>query len=392
MRARLARLAAWLLLLIGPAAGARGDWAEVTVEALDVLDEPDPTAFVTGRLRRGDRVSVREARDGGWLAIEPPSDSFGWIDRETIEDLGGGAGRVAVDEAVVRSGSATGQMPGPPDWILPRGATVRLLGRGPLTLRQSSGRRTWLAIESPPGTLRFVRARGVGLGRERSEHRPAQRPEPNPPASDWGPASPRSSIDPGLRSAGPTAAEEGLTTSLIAALAPIEARHRAILARPVETWDLESVRRGYQTLLEREPDPAAQSALRARLARLDRQETLARSAREFLDQARRGPRVDSAPGEDRPLADPGPDRDQAPDAYDAVGLLQVSSRRHEGQTIFALIGSRGETLAFLRVPPGLRAENLLTRRVGIRGSTRYSEPLRADLIEVRELDVLGGAP
>src|SRR5208337_4789417 len=47
--------------------------AEVQTERLDVFDRPDDAGFITGRVRRGDRLRIRADRSAGtgWLAIEP---------------------------------------------------------------------------------------------------------------------------------------------------------------------------------------------------------------------------------------------------------------------------------------------------------------------------------
>ncbi|HEV3166724.1 MAG TPA: hypothetical protein VGZ22_22045, partial [Isosphaeraceae bacterium] len=119
-------LAAFLVFLLSlaqePPEPART--AQVVVEALDVLDEPDALGFVTGQLRRGDQVLVREEAQAGWLAIEPPKGSFGWIDQDAIEEDGGRSARVVAERASIRSGRAGARMPGRPRTTVEQGETV----------------------------------------------------------------------------------------------------------------------------------------------------------------------------------------------------------------------------------------------------------------------------
>ncbi len=74
--------------------------------------------------------------------------------------------------------------------------------------------------------------------------------------------------------------------------------------------------------------------------------------------------------------------------YDARGLLQASSRQFEGQKVHALIGPEGRAIAYLTIPPGIPANRLLARKVGVRGDVHFNEALGARLITVRDLDPL----
>jgi hypothetical protein len=74
--------------------------------------------------------------------------------------------------------------------------------------------------------------------------------------------------------------------------------------------------------------------------------------------------------------------------YDAKGLLQASSRKVEGQKVHALIGPKGVPIAYLAIPPGIAANRLLARKVGVRGEVRFNESLGTRLITVKDLDAL----
>jgi hypothetical protein len=360
------RLIALALGLLGPSGPGLGSpaVAEVAVDGLDVFDEADDRSFAAQRLRRGDRVTIVEDRGDGWLAIEPPPGSLGWIEQGAIREAPGGTGaKVIVPRAVVRSGHPDARMPGPPRLILNQGATVLLLDRPPLKLGRGTSVRTWRAIGPTSGEVRHVRAEGVT--------RPSAEPAREVRAAYAPP---------------PPVPTDGLSADVAEEITRIEASHRALLRAPIEQWRLDPIRQRYQALLRRVSDSASGNAIRARLDQVGRQEEAARAAQAFqaaLDRSRRRDQevaqflrrvAQSEEGAERP--------------YDAEGLVQPSSRAVDGQKVFALIGPEGTTLAYLDIPPGLDARPLVARRVGVRGVVHYDENLRARLISVRDLEPL----
>jgi hypothetical protein len=357
---RLIALALGLLGTPGPGVPAV---AEVAVDGIDVFDEADERSFAPQRLRRGDRVTVVEDRRDGWLAIEPPPGSLGWIEQGAIREAPGGTeAKVVVPRAVVRSGHPDARMPGPPRLTLTRGATVVLLNRPPLTIGRGASSRTWRAIAPTSREVRHVRAEGVA--------RIAAEPAPEMRAAY----------------APPPAPTEGLPADVAEEIRRIEASHRALLRAPIEQWRLDPIRQRYQALLRRVADSASGQAIRARLDRVERQEAAARDSRAFQDALDRSRRRDQEVAQLLRRAAQSEGSSERP--YDAEGLVQPSSRTVDGQKVFALIGTEGTTLAFLDIPPGLDARPLVARRVGVRGIVHYDENLRARLISVRDLEPL----
>jgi hypothetical protein len=383
------RLAAlWLgLSLTGPAAAAPGFpvAAEVTVEALEVFDEPDESSYVNGLLHQGERVVVRDDERNGWLAIDPPAGSVYWVEQSALDEPEAGArARVRKQGGLVRSGNTAARMPGPPRATLERGAPVTLLARAPLTLTVSDGQartlRTWCAIAPPPGLRVFVRVDGVcQLGKAGAGA--TKEPSPTGPVPIRETQTTRTSFEPES-----AAALTSLPPEIAAEVAQIEAAHRAVLRDPVASWRLEPIRRRYEALLQRVAEPAAAPALRARLDLVVRQEAMAEDARTIetiLDRSRRRDRELALyrrrlRDAERPSARP----------YIAEGMVQPSARRFNGQKVFALIGSQGETMAYLDLPAGLDPKPLVARRVGVRGSVHYNEDLLARLISVRDIEPL----
>ena len=64
----------------------------------------------------------------------------------------------------------------------------------------------------------------------------------------------------------------------------------------------------------------------------------------------------------------------------------------EGRKAYVLIDDTGSTAAYLLMPPGIRVDDYLSSRVGIRGDSRYDAQLKARVITVREVEHVDSAP
>jgi len=366
---------------------------EVTIEALAVHDRADEASYTTGMVGLGDRVRVRGAVEGGWLAIDPLATAFCWIERSTIE-LGEEGARAAghvldpgesssksparawviADEAVIRSGHPLARLPGPPRGHLGRGTMVLLVDRPALAVGQGHAATLWYAIVPPPEVVCYIRAAGTDWTEL-----------PHAPAAETLAAY---RADEHVHTAREKSPPTDLPPEIAAEIASVEAMHRAVITNlPIEQWRFDTVRARYQGLLKHSGDnPAVEAALRDRLARVTQYEQAARAARtiqKILAQSRR--RDHQVAEVQRRLAAAERLRSRA---YDAVGFMQASSRMVDGRKLFALIGANGSTLAYLDVPPGLDVQPLLDRRVGIRGAAHYNEDLGTRLISIRDMEAL----
>ena len=153
---------------------------EVSADRLAIHDRPDETSYRTGTLEPGDQVRVRGWAEGGWVAIDPPATTIGWVERASLE-LGDEAGErgghrldpgepgsgppvrawVVVPRAVVRSGHLKARMPGPPWLELPKGTMVQLMDRSPVTIGRGSAATLWFAVVPPGKAACYVRAEGL---------------------------------------------------------------------------------------------------------------------------------------------------------------------------------------------------------------------------------------
>jgi hypothetical protein len=391
---------------------------EVTVSKLEVYDRPNATSYLTGNLKQGDHVKVRERVTGGWLAIDPPSSAICWIDGSSL-DFGSDKVRsgshfrdpagsraaiptrawVVTSVAGLRSGHPSARLPGPPCGSLSKGTMVNLVDRPPITAGQGTTSTSWYAIIPPAGVVRYVRADGTHSPASPSparssrtatsgQNEPAEKLAAYEPAQD-GPATVEKLSPPGAPPVAlGTRSSENLPPDIASEIANVEAMHRAILSdQPIDQWRFETVRARYQAILKRAgTNPSVEEAIRGRLARVARHEQAAEAARTIQAILARSHRRDSqvAAAERRRSGQ----LRERPRSFSAEGLVKPSARMVEGRRLYSLIGADGLMVAYLDVPPGLDIEPLLTRRVGVRGISHYNEDLGARLITVRDVEAI----
>ena len=185
----------------------------------------------------------------------------------------------------------------------------------------------------------------------------------------------------------PEADDPDLPPEVNAALTSIAAMTRALQAGPIETWNLDPVRGRYEALLRQfETNPQVRAVVQSRLDQLRRETDLAEAARRFANLLRAGEQRDAEIAHLQRAVTLARSRSER--GYDAVGLLQPSSRRYQGQKVLALIGAEGRPVSYLSIPPGVPVNQYLAHKVGVRGIVHFDEDLRARLISVRDLELI----
>lgn len=364
-----------------------------------VYTAPDETSCIVGEVGQSTRLVRRESGDSasGWLVIAAPPGLFDWVDSQAIERTGTGTGtgmgRIRVDRAIIRAGIPNAKMPGPPVADLRRGAEVTLLDRDRLSLPQGSETRIWVAI-MPPADRRYYLRRDdledVGPGANPSTATNNHEP-PSTLARDLPSTGDR--VSPGESDPQPSQPSQPTPNAggRFPELAAIEARHWAILAMPMEHWELADVRRLYQERSRLASDSAEIALIEKRLGEVTRQEVLGDSARRFqeaLAKSRAHDRAaDLALKRTRSQPSVTPRR-----TYDAEGLLQVSAKRALGQAVLSLVGDEGLPIGYVIPPPGMEFSRVIGRRVGVRGRIRFDEDFQARLIEASEIDPIDKSP
>ena len=157
----------------------------------------------------------------------------------------------------------------------------------------------------------------------------------------------------------------------------------------METWRFGTIR---SRLIALRDSGADRVEVDRRLDRLSKLEASAKSARTFLAILERSRARDARLKLERDERDEEENEAEEREPYVAVGLLQISSKFIDGRKATALIGKSGKTTAYLDLPVGVNAEGLMGRRIGVRGTTRFDETLRARVIHVSEVETLRRRP
>ena len=368
------RIATLGLILVASAiatpARAGGDAAQVVVDDLELMTEPNHSAYSTATLGRGDRVVILGTK-AGWAMVQSPAENFHWINVADVATQPDGTCVVRRRQTSVRYASASARLPGPPCRTISKGTVVHRIDHPDLMVPGGDSPQVWQAIEATDDAVRYVPL-------ETLENDKLARVDPQPTTADR----PERTV-----TYEPEADNPDLPPAVNAELASIAAMTRTIQSAPLETWNLDPVRGRYDSLLRQfGAEPGVKQAVQPRLDQIHRELELVESARKFARLLGEGEARDAEIArlqKSVTLA-----RSRSERAYDAVGLLQPSSRRSDGQKVLALIGAEGRPISYLTIPPGVPVNQYLARKVGVRGIVHFDEGLGARLISVRDLELI----
>jgi hypothetical protein len=156
---------------------------------------------------------------------------------------------------------------------------------------------------------------------------------------------------------------------------------------PIERWRFDDVRASYQDLLKTAPgDLAVEKVVRDRLELLNRRERTMKAAATIRTILAQSHNRDQDIVELRRRLRTSADNLARSRSYQAVGFMQASAQKIDGQKLFLLVGRTGETVAYLDVPPGLDPEPVLAHKVGVRGVAHYNGELQSRVITVRDFE------
>jgi hypothetical protein len=183
---------------------------------------------------------------------------------------------------------------------------------------------------------------------------------------------------------------ENLPPAIASELKSIEVMRVEIeTGTPIERWRLDGLHARYQALLRTASgEPAVESAIRVRLERLTQREQAAKAAATIQAILARSHNRDSDVEKLRHRLQASAGIRTRSRAYEAVGFLQSSAQKIDGQKLFVLIGKSGGTVAYLDIPPGLDPGPVLERKVGVSGVAHYNEELQSRLITVRAIQAI----
>ena len=299
--------AALTALAAASAMTARGADVKTPYEAEIVADDVPVRAgngsryYVTGKLRRGDRVRVHRHDPGGWYMIAPPQGSFSWIRADYVQRQAN-VGVLTQNQVVVRVGTEFGDDHEIEQVRLSTGDQVEILGERILQLGPGATR--MYQIKPPQGEYRWIEGKHVipadPVARQRHDRDPFRVPSTaqraatattvvQPPKSqlaeapsdklgDWRTQTPvemgpvlerpvvRTDNEAVRRNAPPPEAVDADRV----ALEEIDNRFRDMIKRDPREWDLDAIQRDYDALKRKAERPALLSQLEMRSPAIER--------------------------------------------------------------------------------------------------------------------------
>jgi hypothetical protein len=285
----------------------------VKVDRAYVYCGPSKEHYPTDVLSQGQQVRVYFRRADGWLAIEPPPGSHGWVNADYVRLVADGIGEATVDGVPVWIGSNVSPRRDYAQVRLRRGDRVRILRRH--VFPEDPLRWTWYQVEPPAGEYRWVPADAIepiqGSGFP-TESPVGAGPGPTPSHHDRGPlqdiapgtnATQASSPVPALevdtvqevkephpgdaskrpsgstRGEGKTPHEETLALQLFE---QAEQEFAQTMQLPVGRRDILRLKAWYEQILQMTGNPAVVRIARQRIAYLEQEEVRERMAQKFL--------------------------------------------------------------------------------------------------------------
>ncbi|MBI5761768.1 MAG: SH3 domain-containing protein [Planctomycetales bacterium] len=390
---------------------------EAVVEANDVSvrSGPGPKYYSTGKLKRGDRVTVIRHDLGGWYVIKPPAGSFSWIPdqnvkRSTVDPDRGTVVNTTNKPVSVRVGSATGNDIGVEQRKLSPGDEVEILGERLLPGEKGPPQK-WLQITPPLREYRWITGQSVvalsqmakAVSVASLEHPEPRRlitpevksnavihvsgeydePRPVPKPAAKTPAKSKST----KRGAGDAWLLDGLTPEQLAAeraaLDELECRYLAIKEQPSEKWNFGTLPDEYLGLRDDVRHPAIQRRIELRLRDIASDERFRDTNADFV-------RITSTAAQrEAQLAAMQERLEQAARAanpvFDGAGIVQLTTDSTPQAPRYVLLGLDGKVLAHLHPEPGIDIAPWVGLEAGVRGQRSHHAELLTDVIQVRVL-------
>ena len=160
----LAACAGWLTFCQPLIAAPRPKFPYTTtvlVDSAEVRSGPGSKYYATGRLRRGQSVTVHRHDPGGWHMIAPPAGSSSWIPADAVTKTSPRTGVVKVAQVDVRVGGQDARDHDVYQSRLLEGDEVQILGEQKLPGDNAAAPTNWLRIVPPRGEWRWVAAQSL---------------------------------------------------------------------------------------------------------------------------------------------------------------------------------------------------------------------------------------
>jgi hypothetical protein len=364
----------------------------VTTTKVKVRSGPSENHYQTGILHPNSPVTVVRDEPSGWLAIEPPEDSFCWISSEFVRELSATEGEVTGDNVLVRIGTPIDERLRD-SWQkkLKRGDRIHILDKR--TAGQGQLTSIWYKILPPPGEVRYVSAQYVQpiAGRKTTQRsaNAGPTPKPNEPANanDKPPSSPKRALP--RRAAEPDDEEPDRSAkedSPTAQLDRANAAYKEMMKQKIGDRDVDRVLSLYEQAAKSAKSDTDHALIAQRIEELEEQQERKAKFAEFDKLYKKSKERDKAlleiPKKQEEPSEPTPPR------YDASGILRRSTAIIDGKPAYVLVSPQGGIRCYVTPSPGLDFKKHLDQLVAVRGPARYRTEVRHHHITVRDITPL----
>lgn len=409
MRAAALSLIGCCFLLAEPCCNAASAGDQFPYEARIVLPEvevrcgPGWDYYATGVLHQGDKVKIYRQEPGGWLAIRPPKNSFGWVAARHLQLTADPAiGKISVESAVAWVGSSI-RSGGQLKWQvrLDQGERVSVLGKEALSAGPGFAIETYYRIAPPAGEFRWIHMQYANSPKTAGHHvtsstiqligfRPTGRKKPTAPVAGTGRLEPVATDV-----STPTS---GATKDLEARVGRLRVDLGLLVSQPIEQWELNALRQRANTLTENAAGTQWEPDVRNLATRITEFEKLKHRYLLMLEGPEDRNRLDGV----SPVPQSSDD-DAARQHSDSIDtnispvsaittngiesnsdndfiaegwLVPVHSTKRIAPP-FALLDDEGRVRSYVSPMPGLNLRLYQRKYVGLYGQRRYMRSLRA---------------
>ncbi len=424
-----------LILAVLPSSSLHAQVRESTYEAL-IDDEvfvrsgPGRNHYHTGKLGRGDRVTVHRREPGGWLMISPPAGSFDWIAADNIEVNSQptanrpGQGTVLVNNSVVWIGSEI-EEESRDIWhvTLARGKRVAILGEK--VFNTSQGARRYYKIQPPAGDHRWILGQFVRrIDADSKQVDPFDMPYeggdlPSPDrrqkrqrkrARDlWAEQDHETGYDdhdqrdggelkrrrmvrtttPKSDSGGKGSIRTGPSQEELqddrVRISKLDARFREILRSETSQWDFRTLEQDYKNLQRSAAHDAIRRQVNLRLRKVAQYKKIQAEHDEFVRLTRESDEREAQILSLRSQAQTGGRQQPTRRRFSGAGIIQRSIGAPRGAPVHALVAPGGRVLAYLQAAPGINLDRYLGRAMGLNGPRTHRREWGTDHIIVEKL-------
>jgi uncharacterized protein YgiM (DUF1202 family) len=401
--------------------------AVVDAEEEFVRSGPGPKYYPTGKLARGDKVTVHRHDPGGWYMIAPPADGFSWIKSEYVQRADGKKGRLTANNVAVYVGSALADERSVYQRMLSKGDTVEILDE--VTVDSERGPLSLYKIKPPTREYRWISGKAiVPANGARGKPQPKFKPNLQPSPSINGPIA--LEVDPNDAAFAPSPFQAEGETEPAPPLKmgeqppkdgsednPLEARReqlrdldrqfREMIQQEPALWNLATLEQSYQALDGAGDEPAMHSQVQQRLWTMQKYARIQQDYQDFhrlttetkqrdaqlasMQKQFDGSTASLGSGNIPPTnAVPQPPSGTVPSRpvtgtprFDGAGIIEKANNPPPGAPPFVLISPDGRLLAYLQAAPGMDLSRVHRQSMGLFGERSYRADLKADLIVIR---------